>query len=137
MPKIIKDSNILLPADFKESLVIDKKVFGLWNNLTQIAQRDFVTWIESAKRADTRARRIEIAKSKLISGDRRPCCYAVVPMKLYQALGEDLQAKATWKTLTGMQRRDIVSWIDEAKDSEQKAIRIQKACVILSKGKHP
>lgn len=93
---------IKLPPDIKKALLGDPNTASLWNDLTPVSQRDFVTWIESAKQPETRVRRIGIAKSKLLSGDRRPCCYAVVPMKLYIALDENVKAKAKWKQLSSM-----------------------------------
>jgi len=73
-----------------------------------------------------------------MSGKKRPCCYALVPMPLYTALKTNAKAKATWKSLAPAARRDFIDWIDEAKDSEMKARRIKKACVLLAAGKlHP
>ncbi|HVX37595.1 MAG TPA: YdeI/OmpD-associated family protein [Hyphomicrobium sp.] len=35
----------------------------------------WICWIESAKKAETRTRRIERTKEDLSSGKRRPCCW--------------------------------------------------------------
>ncbi len=133
-----KEPEIKIPADLQKALKASPKVEALWKDLTPIARRDFITWIEGAKQSETRARRIEVTKSKLSAGQRRPCCYAVVPMNLYKALGKDLKAKATWKDLSPTERRDYVAWIDEAKDKGEHALRIEKALIMLSKGRrHP
>jgi uncharacterized protein YdeI (YjbR/CyaY-like superfamily) len=59
-------------------------------------------------------------------------------MDLYKALGANPKAKATWKTLTPTERRDLVSWIEKAKNSEENKKRIEKASEILASGKrHP
>lgn len=71
----------------------------------------------------------------LASGKRRPCCYAVVPMNLYKALGANAKAKATWSTLTPTERRDFVAWVETAKQSEERARRTDKACQLLALGK--
>lgn len=74
----------------------------------------------------------------LKAGKRRPCCYAVVPMGLYSALGNDAKAKVQWKSLTSAQRRDFTDWVAEAKEKEANKRRIQAACDMLSAGKrHP
>lgn len=73
---------------------------------------------------------------KLTSGDRRPCCYAVVPMNLYKALGVNPKAKATWSTLTPDERRDFIDWLDAAKNKDAQKTRIEKICTILAAGKH-
>lgn len=74
----------------------------------------------------------------LTKGKRRPCCYAIVPMNVYKALGDSPKAKAQWSGLTPTERRDFIGWIDSAKDPETHKRRIGKACDILAAGKrHP
>lgn len=124
-----------LPPYLSKILAKNPKALTKWNGLTPIAQRDFISWIESAKQEETRKRRLESMPSRLLSGKRRPCCYAIVPMNLYKALGEDAKAKAQWKTLTPDERRDFVAWVEEAADRDAKAVRIIKTCSMLSSGK--
>jgi uncharacterized protein YdeI (YjbR/CyaY-like superfamily) len=126
---------IKLPPDMNKALLGDPNTASLWNDLTPVSQRDFVTWIESAKQPETRVRRIGIAKSKLLSGHRRPCCYKVVPMSLYTALSANTEAKNTWKGLGSMARRDLASWIKQAKNIIEQRIRAEKVCVNLASGK--
>lgn len=118
-----------------KALRTNPSVEPLWKNLTAIARRDFITWVEGAKQLETRKRRIEIARSKLLKGDKRPCCYAVVPMNLYKALGEHPKAKATWKDLSPTEKRDFVAWVEEADDKQAKAIKVNKVCALLASGK--
>ena len=127
-----------VPADLRVALNSRAQVLTAWKNLTPIARRDFLTWVTSAKQAETRKRRIERTKEMLLSGKRRPCCYAVVPMNLYKALGEVPRAKAAWKVLTPTERRDYVAWIEGADDATSRRSRVEKAVVFLLKGKkHP
>lgn len=136
--QIVNKREEKIPTDLKKALLATPKVLVLWKGLTPIARRDFITWIESAKQADTRARRIAVTESKLLSGQRRPCCYAVVPMHLYKALGDSPRAKAVWSTLTPDERRDFVSWVEDAETKAMKGIRIEKVCALLASGKrHP
>lgn len=107
----------------------------LWKTLTPIAQRDFITWIEGAKQEKTRARRVERTCDMLLEGKRRPCCYAVVPMSLYKALGANKKAKVQWGTLTPDERRDFVAWVEGAKEFEERARKVEKACSLLAQGK--
>ncbi|MEK7628004.1 MAG: YdeI/OmpD-associated family protein [Patescibacteria group bacterium] len=130
-----KEAEAKVPTDLRTTLAATPKVLALWQSLTPIARRDWISWIDSAKQAETRTRRIEQTASKLISGKRRPCCYALVPMNLYKALGASPKAKAQWKTLTPTERRDFIGWIDVAKESEAHKIRIAKVCALLSAGK--
>lgn len=138
-PKLAeKEREPKVPADLRKALAATPKVLTGWKNLTPIARRDFITWVEGAKQVETRKRRIERTGNMIASGKRRPCCYAVVPMNFYKALGEAPAAKAQWKTLTPSAKRDFVSWVEGAKDSEARGIRIAKACAMLAAGKrHP
>lgn len=127
-----------VPPDLRKALAANPKAKALWSGLTPIARRDFISWIASAKQPETRRRRVESMGSRLASGKRRPCCYAVVPMKFYKALDADPKAKAQWKSLTPDGRRDFISWIGAAKDPEEYRRRIEKACAMLAAGKqHP
>jgi uncharacterized protein YdeI (YjbR/CyaY-like superfamily) len=106
-----------------------------WGELTPIARRDFISWIDSAKQSETRRRRIEKACSMLAAGKRRPCCYSIVSFNLYTALAATPMAKAQWSDLTPIERRDFISWMDSAKQPEAHRRRIKKACVMLAAGK--
>ncbi len=46
-----------------------------WLDITPIARRDWIKWIVSGKKAETRTKRIEVAISKMTAGNRRPCCF--------------------------------------------------------------
>ncbi len=127
-----------VPRDVQKALARSAIVERAWKDITPIARRDFVTWIDSAQQQETRLRRIEKACSVLAAGKRRPCCYAVVPMNLYKALSATPKAKAVWSTLSPTARRDFVSWVEEEKESAPCALRIEKACMMLAQGKiHP
>ena len=124
-------STIVLPLDLRKALTSNPKIQKLWDGITTVAQRDFVSWIESAKQPETRARRIEVTCSKLTSGKRRPCCYAVVPLNLYTALNANLDAKTVWKNLTPDKKRDIVDEINSVK-GEARIQKIEKICSKLA-----
>lgn len=64
-----------MPADLKKMLLSSPKVTSLWEDITPLARNEWICWVEDAKKAETRARRIEVGKSKLLSGMRRPCCW--------------------------------------------------------------
>ncbi len=124
-----------VPADLRKALSASAKTKALWDDLTPIARRDFIGWIESAKQPETRKRRVESIGSRLASGKRRICCYAIVPMKLYRALDANRKAKATWKSLTPDGRRDFIAWIDAAEGPEENGRRIEKTCTALAAGR--
>src|SRR5882762_3202172 len=130
-----KESEPRVPADLRKALAATPVAKAQWSDLTSIARRDFISWIESAKQPETRRRRIEKACSMLAAGKRRPCCYSIVSFNLFTALAATPMAKAQWSDLTPIERRDFISWMDSAKEPEAHRRRIEKACVMLAAGK--
>jgi hypothetical protein len=64
-----------VPADLRKALAAAPKARALWSDITPIARRDWIQWITSGKRAETRALRIAKACSMLAAGKRRICCF--------------------------------------------------------------
>ena len=46
-----------------------------WKDITTVARRDWIHWITSGKKAETRVKRIDVAIDKLACGNRRACCF--------------------------------------------------------------
>src|SRR6266404_3083534 len=130
-----EESEPRVPTDLHKALAATAVAKAQWRNLTSIARRDFISWIESAKQLETRRRRIERACSMLAAGKRRPCCYSIVSLDLHVALKASPKAKAQWSDLTPIERRDFISWMDSAKEPETHRRRIEKACAMLAVGK--
>jgi hypothetical protein len=63
------------PADLRKALAAAPEARALWSDLTPIARRDWIHWITSAKRPETRARRIGNACLMFAAGKRRVCCF--------------------------------------------------------------
>jgi hypothetical protein len=64
-----------VPADLRKALAAVPKAQALWSDITTVARRDWIHWITSAKRPETRARRVANACAMLSSGKRRVCCF--------------------------------------------------------------
>jgi Bacteriocin-protection, YdeI or OmpD-Associated/Domain of unknown function (DUF1905) len=65
-----------VPADLRKALsAADPKARAVWSDITPLARRDWIQWIESAKREETRSKRIESGCDMLAKGKRRPCCF--------------------------------------------------------------
>jgi hypothetical protein len=64
-----------VPADLRKALAAAPKARALWSDITPVARRDWIHWITSAKRPETRARRIDNACEMLAAGKRRVCCF--------------------------------------------------------------
>lgn len=65
-----------VPADLRKMLLSEPDVLALWEDITPLARNEWICWIEDAKKTETRAHRIEVGRSKLLSGMSRPCCWA-------------------------------------------------------------
>lgn len=68
-----------IPADLKKALAAQTKVQALWEDITPLARNEFICWVTSAKKPETRVRRIRRTKEELLEGKRRPCCWAGCP----------------------------------------------------------
>jgi len=64
-----------LPTDLKDALTSDAKALEVWEDITPLARNEWICWIESAKKAETRIRRIAWGCGSLRDGKRRPCCW--------------------------------------------------------------
>ena len=64
-----------LPADLRAALVASAGALEAWLDITPLARNEFICWVEDAKQAATRARRIRRTREELEEGQRRPCCW--------------------------------------------------------------
>ncbi len=67
------------PEDLRKILASKATLYNIWEDLTVLARNEWICWITSAKKLETRDRRIKIMQDKLDSGERRPCCWAGCP----------------------------------------------------------
>jgi len=130
-----KQSEAKVPTDLGKALAAAPKAKAQWKDLTPIARRDFISWIDSAKQAETRKRRVGKACSMLAAGKRRPCCYSIVSFDFYTALNSSPKAKAQWSILMPIERRDFIGWMDAAEQPKANKRRIEKACALLAAGR--
>ena len=123
-----------VPSDLQKVLNASAQTNNFWGDLTPISRRDFIRWIESAKQPETRKRRVDSITSRLASGKRRICCFAVVPMNLYKALKTNARAQTTWSELSPDGKRDFANWIDDGKNAADREVRIAKSVAKLAAG---
>lgn len=64
-----------MPVDLRNLLISDTVVLAAWEDITPLARNEWICWIESAKKSETRSHRIERTRIELIEGNRRPCCW--------------------------------------------------------------
>jgi hypothetical protein len=65
-----------VPPDLRAALAgAPAKARQVWEDITPIARRDWIHWISSGKKAETRVKRVQTACSMLAVGKRRACCF--------------------------------------------------------------
>lgn len=64
-----------LPADLRDALLVAPPALAAWQDITPLARNEFICWVEDAKQALTRERRIRRTREELEEGQRRPCCW--------------------------------------------------------------
>jgi bacteriocin resistance YdeI/OmpD-like protein/uncharacterized protein DUF1905 len=64
-----------VPPDLRKALAANPDALAVWKDITPVARRDWIHWITSGKKAETRAKRIDVACDKLACGGRRACCF--------------------------------------------------------------
>lgn len=64
-----------VPADVREVLVADQRALSVWESLTSLARNEWICWIVSVKKPETRKEHIERMRTQLKEGKRRPCCW--------------------------------------------------------------
>jgi uncharacterized protein YdeI (YjbR/CyaY-like superfamily) len=65
-----------MPEDLRKALTSSNAALAVWQDITQLARNEWICWVISGKKEETRSFRIKKALSKLKAGMRRPCCWA-------------------------------------------------------------
>jgi uncharacterized protein YdeI (YjbR/CyaY-like superfamily) len=68
-----------LPDDFRAALLADSQALATWEDITPLARNEWICWVESAKKVETRQNRIAWGRENLSEGKRRPCCWPGCP----------------------------------------------------------
>lgn len=77
MPKKIISSGVAhkLPNDLRRALASSPKALATWEDITSLARNEWICWVISVKRGETRRQHVERAVAELREGERRPCCW--------------------------------------------------------------
>lgn len=67
------------PPDLRKALAAIPAARAAWADITPLARNEWICWVTSAKKEETRAKRITQACENLSDGKRRPCCWAGCP----------------------------------------------------------
>jgi hypothetical protein len=64
-----------VPADLRKALTADRAALEKWEDITPLARNEWVCWVESVRKPETRRQHIERTVAELKEGMRRPCCW--------------------------------------------------------------
>ena len=64
-----------LPADLGEALVSDPAALAAWEDITPLARNEWICWVISVKKPETRREHVNRVGPELKEGMRRPCCW--------------------------------------------------------------
>jgi uncharacterized protein YdeI (YjbR/CyaY-like superfamily) len=68
-----------VPADLQKALTSSSKIQAAWESLTPLARNEWICWVISVKKQETRDHHIKRLRTELAEGKRRPCCWAGCP----------------------------------------------------------
>lgn len=68
-----------VPTYLRNIFITKKAVLIVWEDITPLARNEWICWIQSAKKIETRNRRIRIMCENLVAGKHKPCCWAGCP----------------------------------------------------------
>jgi uncharacterized protein YdeI (YjbR/CyaY-like superfamily) len=68
-----------VPADLRKTLISDSEALAAWEDITPLARNEWVCWVVSVKKPETRKEHVRRVREELVRGKRRPCCWAGCP----------------------------------------------------------
>ena len=68
-----------LPTDLRKTLMADPKARAAWEDITPLARNEWICWVISVKKPETRKQHVERVGRQLKEGMRRPCCWPGCP----------------------------------------------------------
>ncbi len=64
-----------LPEDLAAALEATPGALATWRDITPLARNEWICWVTSAKKSETRRKRVRWGLENLSEGKRRPCCW--------------------------------------------------------------
>ncbi|HEY4489616.1 MAG TPA: YdeI/OmpD-associated family protein [Candidatus Paceibacterota bacterium] len=64
-----------MPSDLRKALTSDRAALTGWEDLTPLARNEWICWVISVKKDETRKEHVKRLVSELKEGVRRPCCW--------------------------------------------------------------
>ena len=67
------------PENLKTALDGDPSLQSKWNALTSLARNEWICWMTSPKKQETRDAHFARLKEDILAGKKRPCCWPGCP----------------------------------------------------------
>lgn len=64
-----------LPSDLMKALTAAPRSRAAWEDITPLARNEWICWVQSVKKEETRKEHVNRAIEELAGGKRRPCCW--------------------------------------------------------------
>ena len=64
-----------MTEDLRKALAADKPALAKWEDITPLARNEWICWVISVKKLETRQDHVSRVCSELKEGMRRPCCW--------------------------------------------------------------
>ena len=68
-----------LPDDLRNEIRAHPMALATGEDITPLARTEWICWVESAKKVETRRKRVAWGRENLSEGKRRPCCWPGCP----------------------------------------------------------
>lgn len=81
-----------VPADLRVALSSDSKALTSWESLTPLARNEWICWVTSVKKDETRKEHIKRTIDELKEGMRRPCCWIGCIHRTDKSISPSIQA---------------------------------------------
>ena len=67
------------PAELRDVLDGDASLRKKWDGLTDLARNEWICWMTSPKKQETREAHLARLQEEVLAGKRRPCCWPGCP----------------------------------------------------------
>ncbi|MBX4190224.1 YdeI/OmpD-associated family protein [Candidatus Parcubacteria bacterium] len=64
-----------VPDDLRKTLTSSSAALAAWEDITPLARNEWICWVTSVKKPETRRNHVKRVRDELIEGKRRPCCW--------------------------------------------------------------
>lgn len=65
-----------VPQDLRKALDSSSATKAAWKGLTPLGRNEWICWVISVKKQETRDEHIQRLSKQIVEGKRRPCCFA-------------------------------------------------------------